>query len=88
VPTDNPGIPVPADGELPRGVRGSGKLLPDRHFCRDVGATVGTALWHWLSADPPVPLGPLMTDVLDRLTAGPPAPAAAVTPAAGRRESR
>ncbi|NUP45635.1 MAG: TetR family transcriptional regulator [Streptomyces sp.] len=41
-----------------------------------VGAVVGTALTHWLRADPPVPLAPLLTEALERLTAGLPAPAA------------
>ncbi|CAG7601085.1 TetR/AcrR family transcriptional regulator [Actinacidiphila bryophytorum] len=40
-----------------------------------VGAAIGTALTHWLRADPPVPLGPLMSEVLEQLTAGLPAPA-------------
>ncbi|MFG1808925.1 TetR/AcrR family transcriptional regulator [Streptomyces sp. NPDC049040] len=40
-----------------------------------VGAAIGTALGHWLRADPPVPLGPLISDVLGQLTAGLPAPA-------------
>jgi AcrR family transcriptional regulator len=40
-----------------------------------VGAAIGTALTHWLRADPPVPLGPLISEVLEQLTAGLPAPA-------------
>lgn len=40
-----------------------------------VSAAIGAALTHWLRADPPVPLGPLMSEVLEQLTAGLPAPA-------------
>jgi AcrR family transcriptional regulator len=40
-----------------------------------VSAAIGTALTHWLRADPPVPLGPLISEVLEQLTAGMPAPA-------------
>lgn len=40
-----------------------------------VGAAVGTALSHWLRADPPVPLGPLIAEALEQVTAGLPAPA-------------
>jgi AcrR family transcriptional regulator len=40
-----------------------------------VGAAIGAALTHWLRADPPVPLGPLISEVLEQLTAGLPAPA-------------
>lgn len=39
-----------------------------------VGAAIGAALTHWLLADPPVPLGPLITEALDHLAAGLPAP--------------
>lgn len=39
-----------------------------------VGAAIGTALSHWLRADPPVPLGPLISEVLEQVTAGLPAP--------------
>lgn len=39
-----------------------------------VGAAIGTALTHWLRADPPVALGPLISEVLEQLTAGLPAP--------------
>jgi AcrR family transcriptional regulator len=41
-----------------------------------IGAAVGTALTHWLRADPPVPLSPLITDALEQLAAGLPAPGA------------
>lgn len=41
-----------------------------------VGAAMGAALTHWLSADPPVPLAPLITEALDGLAAGLPVPAA------------
>ncbi|WP_329175384.1 TetR/AcrR family transcriptional regulator [Streptomyces sp. NBC_01477] len=46
-----------------------------------VGAAVGTALSHWLRADPPVPLGPLIAEALEQVTAGLPAPSPA--PASG-----
>lgn len=39
-----------------------------------VGAAVGATLTHWLRADPPVPLAPLITEALDHLAAGLPAP--------------
>lgn len=41
-----------------------------------VGAAMGAALTHWLRADPPVPLAPLITEALDGLAAGLPVPAA------------
>lgn len=42
-----------------------------------VGAAVGTALTHWLRADPPVPLTPLVSEALEHLASGLPAPDAA-----------
>ncbi|RKN42515.1 TetR family transcriptional regulator [Streptomyces hoynatensis] len=39
-----------------------------------VGAALGTAIEHWLRADPPVPVGPLLREAVDRLAAGLPVP--------------
>ncbi|WP_181781142.1 TetR/AcrR family transcriptional regulator [Pseudonocardia pini] len=39
-----------------------------------VGAAVGAATEHWLRADPPVPMGPLLVEALDRLSSGLPEP--------------
>jgi len=41
------------------------------------GGATATAIEHWLRADPPVPLGPLLDEVFARLAAGLPVPAAA-----------
>jgi AcrR family transcriptional regulator len=40
-----------------------------------IAAAIAVAVEHWLRADPPVPLGPLLRDVFDRLTTGLPPPA-------------
>ena len=39
-----------------------------------VGAALGTAMEHWVELDPPVPFGPLLREVFDRVAAGLPEP--------------
>ena len=39
-----------------------------------VGAAVSTAIEHWLRTEPPVPVGPLLREAVDRLAAGLPVP--------------
>ncbi|WUH91358.1 TetR family transcriptional regulator [Streptomyces sp. NBC_00433] len=43
-----------------------------------VSAAIGTAMNHWMRADPPVPLGPLISEALEQLMAGLPLPATTV----------
>jgi len=38
------------------------------------GAALGVAMEHWVQADPPVPMRPLLREVFDRLAAGLPTP--------------
>jgi AcrR family transcriptional regulator len=52
---------------------GADDLYP-RLVATTVGAALSAAMAHWLRTDPPVPMGPLLTDTLRQLAAGLPTP--------------